>query len=754
MATQIQAANPITVTTPLGPDVLLTGFTGHEAISQLFSFHIDMIAEHKVDVPFEKLLGQKITVTLWLPEDKKRFFNGICKHISHGHRDQTYNSYRVEIVPQFWSLTKKAQSRIFQHLTVPDILQKVLQGLDVSFEIKGAFQPRDFCVQYRETDFNFASRLMEEEGIYYFFKHSSSGHKMVVTNEEVLHPDMPDQNKFIFEELAEGKRDELRVFSWEKIQELRSGKYTLWDHTFELPHKHLEASQPILNTPVPVGKVNHKLNIANDKLEVYDYPGAYAQRFDGVDKGGGDQPADLQKIFQDNKRTVKIRMEEETTPAILIRGASNCRNFVSGHDFTLERHFNADGQYLLISVHHSARLEGNYRSGGTSEFIYQNTFTCIPSSLPFRPPRVAGKPVVEGTQTAVVVGPAGEEIFTDKYGRVKVQFHWDREGKNNPDSSCWLRVATPWAGKQWGVIHIPRVGQEVVVDFLEGDPDQPIIVGSVYNADMMPPYKLPANKTQSGVVSRSTLGGDPETFNEFCFEDKKGEELVYLRAEKDHIVAVEHDEYDWNGHDHWNTVDNDEKTEIGSNRTESVGANESISIGGNRTETVSKDETVTIKGKRTVSVMKDESLAVGQKRETGITANDTLTIGGSLVIAVANAITMTCGASSLEMKKDGTITLKGMDVTVQASMGLKLKGMDVSSEATKAHTTKGLTVSVEAQTSLSLKGLTASLEGQTTTDVKGLATTVTGNGTATLTAPLVRVEASGVAMISGALVKI
>ncbi len=706
-----QADRPLTITTPLGPDDLLAnGFTGREGISQLFHFSLDLLAENKTDIAFDKLLGQKITIHLELPGGSKRHFNGLCVRFSQGDRDPadaTFTTYRAEIVPDFWKLTRKSQSRIFQHMSVPDILKKVLVGFDVAFELQGTFHPRNFCVQYRESDFNFASRLMEEEGIYYYFKHSDGSH---------------------------------------------TGKYTLWDHTFELPHKHLDADMKIQES-VSLGTASHKLKLGgNDAWELYDWPGEYAQRFDGVDKGGGDRPADIQKIFEDNKRTVAIRMQQEALSSLLARGKSNCRQMTSGHKFTLDKHFSGKGgPYVLTSVEHSA-----YGSRGAVviQFRYENQFECIPLGLPFRPPQVTPKPVVQGSQTAVVVGPPGEEIFTDKYGRVKVQFHWDREGKNNPDSSCWLRVATPWAGKQWGVIHIPRVGQEVVVDFLEGDPDQPIIVGSVYNADMMPPYKLPANKTQSGVVSRSTLGGDPETFNEFCFEDKKGEELVYLRAEKDHIVAVEHDEYDWNGHDHWNTVDNDEKTEIGSNRTESVGANESISIGGNRTETVSKDETVTIKGKRTVSVMKDESLAVGQKRETGITANDTLTIGGSLVIAVANAITMTCGASSLEMKKDGTITLKGMDVTVQASMGLKLKGMDVSSEATKAHTTKGLTVSVEAQTSLSLKGLTASLEGQTTTDVKGLATTVTGNGTATLTAPLVRVEASGVAMISGALVKI
>ncbi|HYE65342.1 MAG TPA: type VI secretion system tip protein TssI/VgrG, partial [Pyrinomonadaceae bacterium] len=547
MATYIQAERPMAVTTPLGPDVLLlVGFKGYEAISQLFNFQLDMIAENKTEVAFDKLLGQKVTIRLSLPDEKKRYFSGICNRVSQGIRDKTFTTYRAEIVPQFWLLTKRAQSRIFQHKSIPDILKEVLKGLDVSYQIQGDFHPRDFCVQYRETDFNFASRLMEEEGIYYFFKHTESGHQMVVANVGITHPDMPEQNKFIFEELEEGKRDELRIHSWEKSQELRSGKYTLWDHCFELPHKHLEAEQPIQDS-VQVGTMTHKLKVGgNDKLEIYDFPGEYAQRFDGVDKGGGERPADLQKIFQDNKRTVNIRMAQETVPGIIIRGTGNCRNFVSGHDFTLERHFNADGQYLLTSVQHSANLEGDYRSGELNDFVYQNSFTCIPSAIPFRPPRITPKPFVQGTQTAVVVGPAGEEIFTDKYGRVKVQFHWDREGKNDADSSCWVRVAQVWAGKRWGAFFWPRIGQEVIVDFLEGDPDQPIIVGSVYNVDQMPPYlgkgpdaKHPNDNKVSGIKTNTTPGG--QGFNELRFDDTKGKEQIFIHAERNIDTRIKND---------------------------------------------------------------------------------------------------------------------------------------------------------------------------------------------------------------------
>ncbi len=567
------------VTTPLGPDkLLLVGFTGQEAVSRLFSFQLDMIAENDTDVAFDKLLGQKITVRLNLPDDKERYFNGICKRVSQGEQGNDFTSYRMEIVPQFWMLTKKAQSRIFQQKSVPDILKKVLEGLDVAYEIRGTFQPRDFCVKYRETDFNFASRLMEEEGIFYFFKHSDGGHQMVVANSSSSHSDLPNGSTIIYEDIEGGGRDEDRIYDWEKAQEWRSGKYTLWDHSFELPHKHLEAEANILDS-VQAGKVSHKLKVANnDKLEIYDYPGEYAQRFDGVQPGGGDRAGDLQKIFQDNKRTVDLRIEEEAAPGLVIQGASSCRHFVSGYKFTLQRHFNADGAYVLTAIAHSARQSGDYRSG-SGDFRYSNSFTCIPSALPFRPQRLTPKPVVQGTQTAIVVGPSGEEIFTDKYGRVKVQFHWDRDGKNNEESSCWVRVGTLWAGKQWGIIHIPRIDQEVIVDFLEGDPDQPIIIGSVYNAREMPPYKLPDEKTKSTVKTRSSKNGTSDNYNEIRFEDKKGSEQIFINAENDMDTRVENDDRQYvkkDRHiiiknDHREKIDNDMSIQIGNNLDEKTG---------------------------------------------------------------------------------------------------------------------------------------------------------------------------------------
>jgi type VI secretion system secreted protein VgrG len=689
MTKYTQENRPLLVHTPIGDDaLLLVGFAGHEAISELFDFQLDLMAEDATKVKFEKLLGQKITVTLTLPDESTRYFSGFCNRMSQGGRSEgdVFTYYRMEIVPQFWFLTKRVQSRIFQHLSVPDILKKVLDGLDVEYQIQGTFQPRDYCVQYRESDFNFASRLMEEEGIYYFFKHSADGHKMVVANTPQGHGifDDPVQATIIYEEIFGGYRDENRILSWEKTQELRSGKYTLWDHCFEMPHQNLAAEVPTLED-LQVGTVEHKLKVGgNDKFEIYDYPGAYAQRFDGVSKGGGDQSGQLSNIFEDNQRTTKIRMEQETARGILIHGSSNCRHFVSGYKFTLDRHFDADGDYLLTSVHHTARLtSADYRSGEGGEFNYENTFTCIPFLLPFLPRQVIVKPTVHGTQTAVVVGPAGEEIFTDKYSRVKVQFMWDRQGKKDADSSCWIRVGTLWAGKQWGVIHIPRIGQEVIVDFLEGDPDQPIIVGSVYNAEQMPPYKLPDNKTQSGVKSRSSKSGTPANFNEFRFEDKKGHEQVYLHAEKNQDIEVENDETHWVGHDRTKRIDHDEFTQIGhdrtetvernetitiqANRTETVDDNESISIGKNRTETVGKDETITIDENRTETVGKNETVSIGGDREHNIGKNDQLTVGKKIYVTAGDEITLNTGDASIIMKKDGTIQIKGKDISIIGS---------------------------------------------------------------------------------------
>ena len=310
MGEYTQADRPLRVTTPLGADVLLIrNLTAREEISRPFEFDLELIADLEDEVTFDKIIGQSVTVEMRLLDDTKRFFNGIVRSFSQGARDEKVMHFHARLVPKLWLLTRRTRSRIFQQLTVPEILKKVLTGFDVSYEISTTYYARDYCVQYRESDFAFASRLMEEEGIYYFFKHSDGNHQMVVTDISYSHPAVPGNSSAVYEELANAQRAEMHVTSWKKTQELRSGECTLWDQCFELPGNHLEAKEKTIAS-VTVGKVTHKLDLANDALELYDFPGRYAQRFDGMEPGGGDRPSDIQHIFEDRTRTVRLRMEQ------------------------------------------------------------------------------------------------------------------------------------------------------------------------------------------------------------------------------------------------------------------------------------------------------------------------------------------------------------------------------------------------------------------------------------------------------------
>ena len=536
-----QADRPLAITTPLGKDVLLlNALRGREAISKLFCFQLDLLAESSEAIAFDSLLGKNVTVEMRLEDGTTRYFNGSVKRFSQGGRDENWVRYRAEIVPQLWLLSRKVRSRIFQHVTVPEILRTVFTGLNVNYEISSTYYPRDYCVQYRESDFDFASRLMEEEGIYYFFRHADGSHQMTVTDLPAKHPTVSGQSEVIYEEMTGDVRDEMRVSAWEKTQEVRSGEYTLWDHCFEMPAQHLEGQSKTVDS-VDVGHVSHKLRVGgNDQLEIYDYPGGYAQRFDGVDRQGAPRPNDLQHIFPDRDRTVKIRMEQEQALSLQITGKSDCGNFSSGYQFTLQKHFDADGSYLLTEVEHDARQSG-YRSTETPDFHYDNRFVCIPAALNYRPQRETRKPLMSGVQTATVVGPQGLEIFCDKYGRVKVQFHWDREGKKDGDSSCWVRVAQVWAGKRWGAFFWPRIGHEVVVDFEEGDPDQPVVIGSVYNAENMPPLPLPAANMYAGFKSCSFRGKPGENYNSVVFVDQHGQEHLAVHSERHMVLNAEYD---------------------------------------------------------------------------------------------------------------------------------------------------------------------------------------------------------------------
>lgn len=517
-----QANRLIAFDTPLGEDVLLLqGFSGHEGLSRLFAFQVDLLTEDTA-IACHQLVGQRVTLRIGLADESQRSINGFVSRFTQRGCDARFTYYRAEVVPWLWFLTQTADCRIFQNMTIPEIIMQVFTDLgfrDVRNALEGSFEPRDYCVQYRETDFNFVSRLMEHAGIFYFFEHTPERHTLVLANSPTVHLPCPGQEYARYDYSAGAVLAEDVMSTWQLEQELRPGKYALADYNFETPTTSLMAH---VTSTVRVGSNG----TSNAAYEIYDYPGTYQQ------KGQGEE-------------LVRLRIEEEETSHLVASGSSTCRAFLPGYRFDLLDHPSPEMNqpYVLTEVQHLATMGGSYL-GATAQGAesYTNQVTCIPYGVPFRPPRVTLKPTVQGPQTAVVVGKAGEEIWTDKYGRVKVQFHWDRQGKHDENSSCWIRVSHPWAGKGWGAISIPRLGQEVIVDFLEGDPDQPIITGRVYNAMQMPPYALPAQQTQSGVKSRSTKGGTPDNFNELRFEDQAGSEEIFLHAEKDWNIRVKNAE--------------------------------------------------------------------------------------------------------------------------------------------------------------------------------------------------------------------
>jgi len=449
--------------------------------------------------------------------------------------------YEGILVPQVWFLSLDADCRIFQDKTVPEIVEQILTeaGIhDFQFRLHdaGKYFKRDYCVQYRESSLNFISRLLEEEGIFYFFQHTATQHMMVFADSSSTMAACPGQATATYSASQSGWSDDNQdgVINLDRLEQAHTGKSALGDYSFEKPN------------------VSLGTNLSIDNEEVFDYPGKYSEI------SQGDQYA-------------RVRLEERQVDQFVVTGLSRVRAFRPGYTFKLKGHYRADtnGDYFLVSVKHDA-FHSTYRQDKDVAHSYTNDFTCIPKSVPYRPARKSRRPFVQGPQSALVVGPSGEEIWVDKYGRVKVQFYWDRLGKKNESSSCWVRVSQIWAGKNWGWMTIPRMGQEVIVDFLEGDPDRPIITGRVYNAEQMPPYTLPDNQTQSGIKSRSSKTGAAENFNEIRFEDLKGSEMVTVHAEKDMETTVENDD------------------------TQKVQRNRLINVDGTHTETIVQDTAITI----------------------------------------------------------------------------------------------------------------------------------------------------------------
>ena len=619
-STYIQKSLRLTVTTPLGENkLLLKAINGEEQISSLFHFQLEMVSEDQ-KLNFNSIVGKNVTVALLLNDGSKRYINGIVGRFKQEDSNVRLTTYYADIYPWLWMLTKTRDCRIFQNKSVPQIIKSVFDELefkDYRDSLQDTYPSLDYCVQYDESAFNFVSRLMEDAGIFYFFEHEDDKHTLVLGDDADAHKPCPGLKEARYRQSSVPHTDDHVITRCSIEEQVVTGKFALDDFNFETPSTDLmiEASGE------------------GGKMRIYEYPGGFLKKGDG-------------------EARARLRLEACEQPGKTLRGEGHVRAFIAGFKFDLKNHYRADANqaYVLRSVSIAATQEG-----------YTNSFEAFPADVPFRPQRATPKPMIVGTQTAIVVGKSGEEIWTDKYGRIKVQFHWDQLGKNDENSSCWIRVNYGWAGKQWGGIFLPRIGQEVIVSYLEGDPDRPLVTGAVYNAQQVVPYTLPAEQTRSTIKSNTSKGG--QGFNEIRLEDKKDSEEMYFHAQKDQLIKVLN------------------------NRTKEVDKNEKNTIKGTRDQTVTGDETHTDQANFTHKVTGNYVL--------NVTGNLTIDVKGSVTVKSAQSMTHQAQMSMTNEAQMSMTNKAGMSLTNEAQLAITNKGAASNTvESSGITTVKGAIVKV------------------------------------------------------------
>ncbi len=672
-------------------------FAASERMSGLFNVVVELLTvpEKVSQVKPKDLLGKRMTLRVRIGEDPAsgpyRYFDGICSRFASLGKDDRYHYFQAEVVPWAWLLTKRADCRVYQDLKVPEIVEKVCQELQADFpEFKfqvrgnrGNYAKLDYCVQFRETHFNFISRLIEQDGMYYYFEHTENGHTMIFDDSLSAGNDLTNQAEVRFSpESGMGEHNEDVVEAWRDERALHSGKFVARDYHHQMATQDFKWD------------ATTKTSVAsNDKLEMFDWPDGAADRFNAPDQRLGE-------LNTEATRLNKLRSEAEEVTHRTLSGSSYCRGFTPGYKF----HFkHAPGEkYLLTSIEHSSVQAPEYQSNAEIRKPYGNTFHGIPADVQFRPQRYTPKPVVEGLQSAVIVGPKGEEIYTDKYGRVRVQFFWDRKGKKDEKSTCWVRVAQAWAGKRWGASFWPRIGQEVVVAFLEGDPDQPVIVGSLYNNDQMPPYigdgldsKHKNDNKISGIKSNTTKDGDG--FNEWRFDDTKDKQQVFIHAERDYDLRVKNEsreliinhshlivgsEKDGKKADRREQILQDRHMTVERNQVENVKGNLQLLVGGGQgdngnldlvtkkdlKELVGGDQHVHVKMGRNEKVDMNQSLTVGMNQNEKVGMNHALEAGMCIHLKAGLSLVLEAGVQ-LTLKVGGNfIDINPVGVFIQGTL--------------------------------------------------------------------------------------
>ena len=620
--------------TPFGPDELgLLSFTASEELGQIPSFTIEAVCEKK-SLDSNQILGHEVGITFNVANRKKRYFHGYAIRFNRAAIHGRYFVYSMTVVPWLWFLTQSKNCRVFQNQSVVDIAKKVFQDRgfsDVELKLQGSHTPWEYCIQYRESDYHFVSRLLQQEGIYYFYKYEESKNTLVLADSPSAHEPFPsyEQIKMARESASdEENRERIREFGIHSHHV--AAKFTHTDYDFEKPRVDLRMQSDIAGS------------YAKANAEVYDYPGEYTQH------GDGDSWA-------------RVRMEELNAQSERGHGETDSRGIAAGSVFNLtESPFQEENKkYLVISSQYQV-YAGEFGSHRGGDEVVQCQFTVQPGDKQFRPATTSAKPKVYGVHTAVVVGPKGEEIYTDKYSRIKVQFHWDREGKKDENSSCWVRVAQPWAGKNWGAVSIPRIGQEVVVNFLEGDPDQPLVIGSVYNANQMPPYDLPSKMVVSGIKSQTHKG---QGYNELAMDDTTGKEQFRIHAQYNMDTTAENDQ--------------------------------SNTVHGKMTETIDKDTTIHItQGNLEHKVQTGTALydVKGALTENYQTTQDTTVKGNITIKSSTGDILLQTGPSKLLLKNDGSIELSGINIAITGTAKVYVSGDQVVSDAGTTHEISGKAV--------------------------------------------------------------
>jgi type VI secretion system secreted protein VgrG len=652
-----QTKRLLTFTSPLGANVLLPEqLTGVEGVSELFVYQLELLAETQTSIDPKKIVGQKVCVEIQADDSgTQRYVNGIVSSFEMSGGDDEFLSYRAIIVPNLWTLTLNRNTRVFQNQTVIDVIKAVFSPYNISpsIDTSATYTPLEYCTQYRETDFDFVSRLMEQHGIFYYFKHTRDDHTLTLQDTSSKLSDCAVQSSFRYapqQADTEGFYDfVVREFS--SRSSLVPGKYTAWDYSF-IQYKTVPAGGATADTKGPLG------SNSNEQYDYADSAAAYLKKDSSDSKIG-----DLTTFFNNVRRDIG---DAET---VIVGGASNAISMQSGYTFTLSKHpqSSLNVKYLLLHIEITLQQLPSYRARATnSPDPYENKFIAIPSTIPYRSPRKTEKPVVNGMHTGEVVTPSGEDSFMDKYGRVCVQFWWDRLRKPNTPDNTLLRVAQSWAGKGWGTYYWPREGDEVLIDFLEGDPDQPIVVGSVYNGVNMPKYDPAGQYTLSGILTRSSKGGGAANANELRFEDLAGKEQVFMNAERDYDLHVEHD---------WHTlVGNEQHTKITSNQFEEVDADSHLLVKGKQLHEVDGEADLSVKGNQIVQVGGDRSHAVSGNIKETVGQNYGMTVGQNLSQQVGSNHSLVAGQNQhVETGMNCNITA-GQTINLMGGMSVNITG--------------------------------------------------------------------------------